>query len=107
MSKIFAGGATLALLLMLAVPGAANAGERRADGLRPNPMAPTEFSSADRYYGYGHRYIGPRGFDPASWGPGFGYHWQPLYGFYPYYAAYYYPYRPAFYGSRMGAVPPW
>jgi|SRR5215471_19224733 len=108
MSKMFAGGATLGLglLLMLASPGAANAAERRADGLRPNnPTAPTEFSSADRYYG--HRYAVRRAFDPASWGPGFGYYWQPLYGFYPYYAAYYYPNRPAFYGSRVGVVPAW
>jgi hypothetical protein len=107
MSKIFASGATLGVLLMLALPGAANAAERRADGLRSHgPAAQTEFSSADRYYA--NRYVVRRPFDPASWGPGFGYYWQPLYGFYPYYAAYYYPNRPAYYGpSRVGVVPAW
>ena len=103
MSKIFASGATLGVLLMLALPGAANAAERRADGLRSHgPAAQTEFSSVRRWCWHhycGRRFGAWRAWGPRyRWWPGSGYFWRPRFAYYPYwyprysYSAYFYPY---------------
>jgi len=103
MSKIRAGGAAFALLLMLALPGAAKA-ERRTEGVTRNgPAAQTEFSSVRRWcwrHYCGRRHVAWRAWGPRyGWGPG--YFWRPRFAYYPYwwprysysaYSAYYYPY---------------
>jgi hypothetical protein len=102
MSKIRAGGAALALLLMLALPGASNATERR-NGVRPNDSATqTEFSSVRRWCWHhycGRRFGAWRAWGPRyRWWPGSGYFWRPRFAYYPYwyprysYSAYFYPY---------------
>ncbi|HKG00764.1 MAG TPA: hypothetical protein VKB15_09090 [Xanthobacteraceae bacterium] len=81
MSKILASVAAFALVAMLALPGPANAAERRADGLRANQAAaPTEFSS--RHRRWHRRHIVVR----RAYGPRFGYYpyARPLYAGYPY-----------------------
>jgi hypothetical protein len=84
MSKILAGFAAFALLLMLAMPGPANAAERRADGLRSGDAAMTEFST--RHRRWHRRYVRRH-----VWGPRYGY-WGPRYYAYdPYYRPYWGP----------------
>jgi len=92
MSKILASIAAFALLAMLALPGPANAAERRTDGLRANEAAaPTEFSSYRRW----HR--------RAWWGPRYGYYrpyWRPRYAAWGYPYGYGYGYYPYYYRPR-------
>jgi hypothetical protein len=94
MSKMLASMAAFALVTMLALPGPADAAERRTEGLRTkDPVAQTEFSSQRRYY---RRGVVVR----RAWGPRWGYrgYWRPRYASgYPYYRPYYagywgYPY---------------
>jgi|SRR5215471_11782932 len=97
MAKIFAGGATLALLLMFVLPGAANAAERHTSGLRP---ATTELSSNGRYYGH-HHYYRPHTYGYRYWGPYRGYYPYAGYSGYPYWG---YPYWGC---SLCGGYRPW
>jgi hypothetical protein len=89
MSKILGTMAAFALLATLALPGSANAAERRADGLKAHDAAAqTELSSVRRWH---RRHVVVR----RAWGPRYGY-WGPRYGGYPYYAGY--PYAGYGYG---------
>jgi hypothetical protein len=92
MSRILAGIAALALTMVLALPGPANAKERRADGLRNGDAAMTEVSSQRRRWHRRHfvrRHIwGPRW---GAWGP----RWR--YARYPYYRRPVYAYSPYYY----------
>jgi hypothetical protein len=84
MSRMLAGTAAFALMVVLALPGPAAATERRADGLHKNNSAMTEFSSQRRRWHrrhYARRHVwGPR---RAYWGPRR--YWAPRYAYYPYY----------------------
>src|SRR5262245_48527208 len=98
MSKILATIGALALAATLALPVAANAAERKADGLRDADAAGmTDVSSFHRRwhgrYGWRGRYVGVR---RAWWGPRFGYYrpyWRARYGY-----GYYRPWRRAYVG---------
>jgi hypothetical protein len=102
MSRMLAGAAAFALTLVLTLPGPAAATERRADGLRQNDAAMTEFSSQRRWHrrhfvrrhvwGPRRAYWGPRRF----WGPRYAYpYWRrPVYAYSPYY---YRPWRRPYY----------
>jgi hypothetical protein len=120
MSRILVSAAFL-LALILAVPGSANAAERRGDGLRTNDM--TEFSAQWRvrraYYRPGLRvrraavwggYPGWRLRRAAVWGPGWGVrraaYWGGGWG--PGYGAWGYPYAyPAASVVVVRPVPVW
>jgi hypothetical protein len=96
MSRILAGFAAFALLVMLALPGAANAAERRADGLRDKASAMTDVSSQRWRRGYvGRPWVRRAAWRGAAWGPGWGVRraalWGPGLG-YGGYGAWGYPY---------------
>jgi hypothetical protein len=100
MSKILASMAAFALLMMLALPGPADAAERRANGLRTETAAPTELSS-QRYWRRRHGYWGPRyrwGRRYAYWGPRYRY-WGPRYRYWGPRYAYWGP-RYRYWGPR-------
>jgi hypothetical protein len=85
MSKILAGVAAFALLLILAMPGPANAAERRADGLRTADATMTDVSA--RHRRWHRRHFVRRHY----WGPRYGY-WGPRsYAYDPYYRPYWGP----------------
>jgi hypothetical protein len=125
MSRVFAGFAAFALLLMIALPGPANAAERRADGLRVKDAAMTDVSSQWRARravyrgGYWRRgYWRGAAWRRAAWGPrwGYGYGWRARYAGwgYPYAYPYAYPYywrpRPVIavsFGPAWGWGPRW
>jgi hypothetical protein len=87
MSRILASFAAFALLFILALPGPANAAERKADGLR-TASEMTDVSAHRRRYR--HRHVVRR----HLWGPPVGY-----WGGYRSYAYDPYYYRP-YWGSR-------
>jgi hypothetical protein len=103
MSRVLASIAALALTATLALPGAANAADRRADGLRAHDARQITDVSSRRYYH--RRVVVRRGVivRRGYWGPGAGY-WGPRYA-YPIYRRpfvgpyawgypYYRPWRP-------------
>ena len=106
MNKMLTGTAALALAAMLALPGAASAAERRADGLRGHDAAAITDVSARRYHHRRHVVI------RRAWGPRFGYYrpyYRPYYAGYPYWGSPYYSYgySPGFsigfgFGPRWG-----
>jgi hypothetical protein len=88
MSRMLASAAAFALMAVLTLPSPAGATERRADGLRQNDSAMTEFSSQRRWHRrhYVRRHFwGPRRHFVRRhfWGPRFGY-WGPRYAYSPY-----------------------
>jgi hypothetical protein len=97
MSKIYTLLAALLLAVMLALPGTASAGERRADGISKADQM-HEFSAHRRHYRY-VRHYGPRYRHVRHYyGPRYRYGY---YG-YPYYRSYY---RPAYWGPGFYAGP--
>ena len=124
MSRIVANLAALALLVVLALAGSANAAERRADGMRAGDQAITDVSAYRRFYrrGYWGGWAGRPYWRAryAGWGPRFAYagypFWRPRYAWgygYPYWRPRFAFYRPfwrpwrvgyghGFYGRRWG-----
>ena len=115
MSKILATIGALALAATLALPVAANAAERKADGLRADASGMTDVSSYHRRWH--RRYVVRRGFYHRPYWRGryaYGYYrpWRRAYVGYPYWRRPYYAgyYRP-WYGPRLafgfGVGPRW
>ena len=123
MSKILATVAAFALTSILALPGAANATARKADGVRTaDSVTTTDVSARRRHFRHGYmvrRHAwGPRW--RHAWGPRWRHAWGPRYGYWgPRYGAYAYDpfYRPAWgprafiggpgIGVSFGAGPRW
>jgi hypothetical protein len=83
MSKLLGSCAAFALLVILALPGPANAAERKADGLRTSSEM-TDVSAHRRRY---HRRFVRR----HVWGPPVGYWGYRSYAYDPYYRPYWGP----------------
>jgi hypothetical protein len=121
MSRVLAGFAAFALLVMLALPGPANAAERRVDGLRAKDTAMTDVSAQRWRWRRGGYYVGRPWVRRAAWGWGPGWRvrraaawgWGGGWG-YPYAYPYAYPYywrpRPVVavsFGPAFGWGPGW
>jgi hypothetical protein len=113
MSKILATVGALALAATLALPAAANAAERKADGLRADAAGMTDVSSYHRRWHRRHVVV-RRGFYHRPYWRGryaYGYYrpfyrrayvgypyWRP---YRPYYAGFYRPWYHPWYGPRL------